>query len=333
MNGMWLDVARAGPMVTVQDAGRFGWLRYGVPASGPVDRFSHALANAVCANPAGAAAIEVSTAGVAFAPTAPATFGFAAATVSVDGDAVPGGAGVVTVGEGAMVTVRPAGGCRWGYLAPAGFVQAAGWLGSVATHTSSGLGGGSVATGDRIAVEAVRVRPDLDGVVEPGHPNDEAPIRVVLGPQEWAFVPEASELLSSGGFAATAQADRMGMRLDGPALELDGALTIPSEPIVRGAVQVSGDGIATVLLADHQTTGGYPKIATVVSVDCDVIAQRGPNVPIRFEPISAPDAIAAMRTETERRAEVLERIAHPERTLAQRLSTKNLIDGGRGEPS
>ena len=104
-----------------------------------------------------------------------------------------------------------------------------------------------------------------------------AAVRAVLGPQDRFFAPEAVELLTTRPFQLTDSYDRMGVRLRGPRLEMASALNIPSEPILRGSVQVSGDGGATVLLADHQTTGGYPKIATLIGEDIDGFAQLRPH--------------------------------------------------------
>lgn len=152
-------------------------------------------------------------------------------------------------------------------------------------------------------------------------------IHVVMGPQDQYFAKVALARFTSEAFKVTDAYDRMGMRLNGPTLELDGALSIPSEPIVRGAVQVSGDGIPTVLLADHQTTGGYPKIATVISSATDRLSQYRAGQTLRFSPISAVDAIAERRTFLQEKLRYLEHIAIARGTLEQRLMRENLIHG------
>jgi allophanate hydrolase len=119
----------------------------------------------------------------------------------------------------------------------------------------------------------------------------------------------------------------MGMRLNGPALALDGALSIPSEPIVCGSVQVSGDGVPTVLLADHQTTGGYPKIATVISCDTDSLAQSRAGQSVRFKSISSQQAVSETRTFLTKKAQYLEQISVARGSLEQRLMRENLIHG------
>lgn len=117
----------------------------------------------------------------------------------------------------------------------------------------------------------------------------------------------------------------MGMRLGGTKLELQEALSIPSEPIVRGSVQVAGDGVPTVLLADHQTTGGYPKIATVISCDTDRLVQRRAGQSVRFGSISSEQAIDDVRQFGEAKARYLAQVSVPRGSLQQRLMRENLI--------
>ena len=118
-------------------------------------------------------------------------------------------------------------------------------------------------------------------------------VRVVLGPQERFFAPEAVEALLTEAFALTGEYDRMGVRLRGPRLAVAGALDMPSEALPRGAVQVPGHGDPIVLLADHQTTGGYPKIAVLASADQDGFAQLRSHDRVTFQAVSAEQAIAA----------------------------------------
>jgi allophanate hydrolase len=125
-------------------------------------------------------------------------------------------------------------------------------------------------------------------------------LHAVPGPQDRFFDPPVLDRLFQRTFHLSAAFDRMGIRLDGPALPPREALSIPSEPIVRGSVQVSGDGVATILMADHQTTGGYPKIATVLDDDLDAFAQCRPGQPIAFRPVTAAEAVELARFRTRR---------------------------------
>ena len=128
-------------------------------------------------------------------------------------------------------------------------------------------------------------------------------VRVVLGPQERYFDSATIETLLSRRFALSDAYDRMGVRLNGPSLRPAATLSMPSEPVVRGSIQVAGDGVATVLLADHQTTGGYPKIATMLSGDVDGFAQLRSRDAVSFRAVSPLTAVAAVRTRGKRRAE------------------------------
>ncbi len=116
-----------------------------------------------------------------------------------------------------------------------------------------------------------------------------------MGPQERFFAPDVQAAFLTDVFRVTDAGDRMGVRLRGPKLVPEGALSIPSEPILRGSVQVAGDGVATVLMADHQTTGAIPKIATVIGADLDGFAQLRPRDAVIFQSVSPDAAVGAAR--------------------------------------
>ena len=285
-------VAFAGPLVTLQDAGRPGRMRFGAPRSGPMDRLAFDAAHAALGRTEGAA-IEVSLGGVALECVA------GEITVAImGGDFVVEHQGrkrsgwtVLTVRKGERLTVRGGASGSWAYIAFAGDLVAPKWLGAAATHSTSGFGAGALAAGRRLAVADAAVHPDREGDALRPEFQANGPIRVVLGPQDQHFAPGAVETFLSSTYAVSDAYDRMGMRLDGPRLSLDGALSIPSEPILRGCLQVSGDGVPTLLGADHQTTGGYPKIATVASSDLDRVAQARSGDRLRFTSVSAEDAL------------------------------------------
>jgi biotin-dependent carboxylase-like uncharacterized protein len=329
MNTASLRVVAAGPLVTFQDGGRLGHLRYGIPASGPMDRTAHAIANVVLGNPAGATTVEVSRAGASFecvgSSMTVAVVGGRLRT-SVNGAAV-GANIVVTLVPGDQLTIASGPSGSWAYLAVAGELVARRWLGNTATHSLSGLGGGHVTAGVDVGVSAARVAPLLDGPVAifPGNVLSDGAVRIVLGPQDHRCTAEALQHFVTVPFALTEGFDRMGVRLDGPHLDLDAALSIPSEPIVRGSVQVAGDGVATVLLADHQTTGGYPKIATVVGADLDAFCQLRPGDLVRFVPVTPAEAILTARTRAAAFEKFLDNELLSARRLAQRLAETDLI--------
>ena len=151
--------------------------------------------------------------------------------------------------------------------------------------------------------------------------------RVVLGPQEHHFDPATLENLTKSDFALTDAFDRMGVRLTGPDMILKDALSIPSEPVLRGALQVSGEGVPTILLADHQTSGGYPKIATILSSYVDRVTQLRAGDGLRFESVSPEDAIAAAREHHAASQRALDELLRPNASLDERLHGENLISG------
>ncbi len=323
-----LRVISAGPLVTLQDAGRFGQLRFGVAASGPMDRFAHAAANKAIGNDPDATAIEVSSGGVELeCGERPITVGVAGgcARVHVDGERFDPWV-VATLQEGQRLAIRAGEWGSWIYVAVAATMSSHYWLGSNATHSIAGLGGGVLRPGQSLALADPRVETDREGsFTAQATQRPTGLVRVVLGPQRHHFTDSAEAHLRASEFHLSAAYDRMGVRLDGPALEFGDALSIPSEPIVRGSIQVAGDGAPTVLLADHQTTGGYPKIATVVSCDLDDVAQHRPGDAVRFEVVGPAEAVALVRAHAPRAAARLEAIGRPGRNLAARLMRENLI--------
>ena len=247
-----LRVAFAGPHVTFQDSGRLGRMRYGVPASGPMDRKAFAIAQAVFANPPDAAAIEVSLGGLALeCVEGQVTFAVVGGGFIVQIGARRLGAWAVhTLQQGERLVIRPGPWGSWTYLAFAGGLVAPQWLGSSATHGPSGLGGGTLASGQEVIVQDARVEPALEAAIPcPIWARPRRVIHAVLGPQDRFFSAESLEDLATQPFHLTNAYDRMGVRLRGPSLTPEGALSIPSEPILRGSVQVAGDGLATVMLA------------------------------------------------------------------------------------
>ena len=291
-------IVAAGPHVSVQDGGRPGLMRYGVPASGAMDRLALRFANRALGNPEGAAAIEISIGGLLVECLAGAvTLALAGGGFHFRHGAAAGPIWVVrTIRAGETLDVRPGYWGNWCYLAVAGQLVAPVWLGSRSTHAQSGLGGGLLATAGEFTVADAEVRPDREGdLVLPFNARPSLVYPVVMGPQERCFPPSALAALLSSPFVLTDSYDRMGVRLAGPTLTPVDALAIPSEAVVRGSIQVGGDGAATVLLADHQTTGGYPKIATLVASAVDSFAQVRPRAPVRFRAIDTAAAVRLAR--------------------------------------
>jgi len=321
-----LQITFAGPLVSLQDAGRTGGLRFGVSPSGPMDREAFAAAHAALGNPAGGTAIEVSLGGLALrATTAPVTIAITGGAFEVDHAGVRGTSNqVLTLNAGETLTVRGGASGSWAYIAVAGTIDAPRWMNSTACHSMSVLGGPAIMAGGELNLRGAQVRPTRIGILPPA-PVSRDPVRVVLGPQDHHFAPNAVETFLTQPYKISTAYDRMGMRLEGPKLPLGEALSIPSEPILRGAVQVAGNGVPTVLLADHQSTGGYPKIATVLSVDTDRLSQYRAGDRVSFVAVTAQEALTATRDHAAVQTRYLAQLAQPRGTLADRLMRENLI--------
>jgi 5-oxoprolinase (ATP-hydrolysing) subunit C len=294
-----LSVLFAGPHVTVQDAGRPGFLRFGVPWSGPMDRRSFVAANVALGNPAGSPAIEVSLGGLSLeCLSGTVSFAVAGGGFILDhAGAKRGSWTVATLRAGERLGIRPGPWGSWCYLAFAGTLRTEHWLGSASTHALSGLGGGRVSTGISLTIaDAVQRDGRLGDFPCPVTARPRSDARITIGPQDRFFSPDTLATFLNGPWWMTDAFDRMGARLSGPLVAPDAALDMPSEPILRGSVQVAGDGVASILLADHQTTGGYPKIATVLDCDTDSLAQLRPRDPLRFTPVSPRQAIDIARS-------------------------------------
>ena len=291
-----LEILQAGPHVTYQDAGRTGLMRYGVPKSGPMDRKALAIANTALGNPIGATGVEISFGGVdLLCRNGPVSLAIAGGGFVVSrNDTRLGSWSTLTLQQQDRLTLRPGPWGSWCCIAFAGEVQCQTWLKSAATHASSGLGGGRLMAGQHIILTETRSTPE-GPIPCPVWARPRHQINVVMGPQDSLFAPETVQTFLTSPFRLTGAFDRMGLRLSGPALTPQAALGIPSQPITRGAVQVAGDGVPTVLLADHQTTGGYPKIATILDDDTDALAQLRPGDHMAFTAISPARAIQLAR--------------------------------------
>ena len=324
-------VRACGPLVSYQDGGRTGMMRFGVAASGPMDRLAHAAAQAALGLPAGATALEVSLGGLELVcETGEVSFSVAGGDFQVLLAGVKLRSGCVrTVRAGETLAIRPGPSGSWATLAFCGELTCQRWAGHAATHSTSGLGGGMLTPGATLLVQQAQVCEAREGEMPPmpAALRGGARVRVVLGPQTEHFEPGCVERLLGSTFAVSASCDRMGMRLEGPALPLRRALSIPSEPLVRGSIQVNGEGAASILLADHQTTGGYPKIATVVSCDLDAVAQRRPGEALRLQAVAAEQAVALARAHAAAVHAYLQEAGQPRGTLLERLFAHNLVSG------
>jgi biotin-dependent carboxylase-like uncharacterized protein len=297
-----LVVLAAGPATSIQDTGRFGWQRYGVGPAGAMDRLSLALANAIAGNPPGAGAIEFALAGgrlrVEGGPARVALAG-AACALKIDGATIAP-LSSVTVRDGQTIEVGAARSGMFAYLAVAGGFALQPALGSLSLHHRTGVGGldgRALRAGDRLPLK-LQEPAGQDQALPSLPPAGSGPMRVVLGPQDDYFTQDAIQTLAESTYTISDQADRMGLRLSGPKLEHSAkGYNIVSDGIPTGAIQVPGNGLPLILLADRQTTGGYPKIATVISWDLPRLVQCRPGTGLRFAIVDRAEAVRIARTE------------------------------------
>lgn len=293
-----LNVVAVGPHTSIQDSGRFGMLRYGVPASGPMDRKSFSVANAALGNSKDTPAIEISSSGLTLdCIEGSVTFAIAGGGFHIAiNDVALSPWCKATLTAGSRLTIRSGTWGNWTYLAFAGDLLCSRWLGSASTHSLSGLGGGKLDVGNAITIINSRTIELANHIIAHPPTSDlRSHVRVSLGPQDRYFDASTIQAFMTQPFELTNAYDRMGVRLRGPALAVNAALDMPSEPVVRGSIQIAGDGVATVLLADHQTTGGYPKIATIITSDIDNFVQIRLGHEVRFTTINAQKSIEAYR--------------------------------------
>jgi len=329
MSDVEFSISFAGPLVTFQDIGRPGNMRYGVSASGPMDIVSFEAANAVLGNDTKQTAIEISLGGLILqchegSITLAITGGDF--LIEYQGQKISSWT-VLTLQKGERLSVRAGKSGSWAYLAFSGKLNVKDWLKSNSTHSTSGFGGGVLKTGQKFTLTDASNQANRIGPILKPSFNTNDLIHAVLGPQDQYFMNTAIEIFSDSIFKVSDNYDRMGMQLTGPKLELKSALSIPSEPVVKGSIQVSGDGIPTILLADHQTTGGYPKIATVISSDINRLVQFRSNQSVEFILISSNEALQKTRKFLDMKEKYLQKISISRGTLEQRLMNENLIGG------
>ncbi len=286
-----IRIDRAGLGATVQDHGRTAFVRDGVPVSGPADPFAFRAAQALAGNPESDAAIEVVGTPFAFRLDDARVVAVTGRDVRVSvRDTVPAW-GSVFVRAGEVVTVIGSERTRYAYVAVSGGIASDAILGSRAVYPRAGLGA-IIRDGDALPLGAPRRRAEDAGTTVAFEYGAE--IAAIPGPHTDRFDDATIERFFGEAFVATAQADRQGLRIEGPAVApRDGEILTCG--VIAGAVQVPRGGQPIVLLADHQTTGGYPIIATVIAADLGRVAQRAPGEPIRFYRVAREEALERER--------------------------------------
>jgi biotin-dependent carboxylase-like uncharacterized protein len=271
-----IEIVRPGPLATVQDLGRAGYAHLGVPGSGAVDRPSLCLANRLVGNAEDAAGLELTFGGAALRFQRAAWIAVTGAPLTLR----PGtmNAPCHVPADTVVEFGTPSAGVRT-YVAVRGGVEVAPVLGSRSTDMLSGLGPAPLSPGDRLPVGRAtgQITVDVAPVVDP---EEEPVLRIAAGPRDDWF--ETLAPLGAAAYEVTAQSNRVGVRLDGPALTRRRQGELASEGMVTGSLQVPPNGLPIIFLADHPTTGGYPVAAVLAAADVARAGQLRPGQRVRF---------------------------------------------------
>ncbi|TPE70935.1 biotin-dependent carboxyltransferase family protein [Halalkalibacterium halodurans] len=310
---MSMTIFRPGLLTTIQDLGRTGYLKYGVIVSGPMDEYAHRMANLLVGNDEKAALLEMTFIGPTIQFTSDQLIAMTGGDLSptIDGHSVPMYRPVF-VKKGAVLSFgRCKTGCR-SYLAIGGGIDVPKVMNSRSTYLRAKIGGfqgRALVEGDELICGAPPeqterlVKTCQKGIVhsfattkwsvvssQRSRDGAEKVVRVTVGSHYEQFSEASQHKFFSETFQVTSKSDRMGYRLKGPTLERLEEQELISEPISVGTIQVPADGNPIILMADRQTTGGYPRIAHVIAVDLPIIAQAKPGAAIRFQQASLKEA-------------------------------------------
>ena len=335
-----LKIVRAGLFDTVQDLGRIGFMALGMPSAGAMDRIGLTLANALAGNPANTAGLEISVMGPDLLVEAESVriglTGPLSPTLIETADAPPKpleSDRSHLLKRGQVLRVGMVEGSSTAYLAVAGGFAIPAFMGSLSTYARAGVGGfqgRKLAADDSIPLKLDSAPPGDDRKLAAPFDYGSGPIRVIWGPQDDYFSENGRQTFVSSDYRVSKEADRMGIRFEGPTIEHSKGADIISDGIGPGAIQVPGAGLPIVLLADRQTVGGYSKIATVASVDLPRLGRLLPGRTVRFTAITVEEAEALRRDQQARLAHAIAGL-QPARPAGgidlARLYEENLIDG------
>ena len=335
-----LKVVRAGLFDTVQDLGRTGYMALGMPTAGAMDRVGLRLANALAGNSAETAGLEIGVMGpdllveadsvrVALAgPLSPSLIESAdAAPKALETDRTH------LLKRGQTLRVGMVEGASTAYLAVSGGFSLPRFMGSLSTYSRAGVGGfqgRKLGPGDALPLVRAAAPGGEERKIATAFDYGSGPIRVVWGPQDDYFTDEGKRTFIESEYRVSKEADRMGIRFEGPTIAHAKGADIISDGIAAGAIQVPGAGLPIVLLADRQTVGGYSKIATVASVDLPRLGRLLPGQSVRFTAITVDKAEELRRDQEVRIQRTIAgfQTAHPPGGVdLARLYEENLIDG------
>ena len=291
---MKIQIINPGPLTSVQDAGRFGYMEYGITSSGVMDMDAYHIVNKLVGNHEGEAVLEATLMGPTFQVGGEGLFAFYGADMPATLDGVPLERGkAYPVKDGQTVAFGMAKSGVRTYIAFAGGIDVPIVMGSRSTNMKCGIGGyqgRKLAGADVLSVaEPKEGEKTWEKLIKQSVPAKDYPsqisIRVVLGPQDDYFTKKGLDTFLHTAYQVSPQSDRMGIRFLGEAIEGVSSMDIVSDGITFGSIQITSEGLPIILMADHQTTGGYAKIATVVTEDLCKLAQARPGDHVTFEAV------------------------------------------------
>ena len=292
---MHLKIIRSGPLTTIQDNGRFGYMEYGIGESGAMDKNSYQEANALVGNVSGEAVLEATLVGPVIEPDGDTLIAFMGADMPASIDNIPIKRGrAYRVKKGQTVSFGIAKSGVRAYIAFAGGIDVPEIMGSKSTNLKcmlGGLEGRKIEDNDILPLHDLdysetKINKLLEQKVLPEDYDADIQVRVILGPQEDAFTSEGIKTFLRTKYTVSNDSDRMGIRLTGERIEGKGEMDIVSDGITFGSIQVTSAGLPIILMADHQTTGGYAKIATVIHADLPYLAQAKPGDKVSFKKVT-----------------------------------------------
>ncbi len=296
---MKIKINFAGPLTTVQDGGRLGYMSVGFSAGGAMDVHSMRVANILVGNPRDEGALEITFMGIE------AEFDSDTVIAITGADMLPAINGepistyeAISVHSGDVLSMKAARSGMRAYLAVSGGFELPKVMGSLSTNLKCGIGGlegRKLRAGDEICLHrSTRLIGERKTEKENEY-EKEICVRVIFGPQDDYFTERGISDFLSSEYTVSEKSDRMGVRLSGKPVENKNGVDIISDGIVMGSVQIPASGEPIIMMADRQTTGGYAKIATVITADLSLIAQAAPGTKIRFKRVTERQALKALK--------------------------------------
>lgn len=295
-----IEVIHPGLLTTFQDLGRRGYQRFGVPIGGAMDTLSVELANYLVGNEANEGVLELTLSGMKLYFHQAATIAITGANLTPFMNEMPVPMGkAIRMEQGSLLSfAKVVEGCR-GYVAVAGGYNIPPVLNSVSTYLRASLGGfegRALRKGDYLALKNDSAKvPGDDFKIRTEEWWSRSRVRIVEGPEAKWFTDKQLTTFVQTAFSVSPHSDRMGYRLEGNAWHLEKFADMLSEPVTKGTIQVPADGTPILLMADCQTTGGYPRIAQVIQADISVVAQKKPGESIQFEWVTLEEARMAFQ--------------------------------------